>query len=99
MIHFLLQPRAVDKRQIGTPQYMGWVGKLLQGTQRISSGGAGNLVVQRPEHENDVSDSFGMPVPLEHRYSLGEKRHRPASVRDDETDIRTAPQRAGKNKI
>ena len=30
MIDFLLQPLAVDKRQIGAPQYMRWVGELLQ---------------------------------------------------------------------
>ena len=30
MIHFLLQSLAVDERQVRTPEYMRWVGQLLQ---------------------------------------------------------------------
>src|SRR5437867_10294493 len=40
-----------------------------------------------------------MLMAFEHRDSLGEKRHRPATVRDDEANIRAALQGAGKNKI
>ena len=30
MIHFLLQPLAVNERQVRTPEYMRWVGEILQ---------------------------------------------------------------------
>ena len=91
MINFFLQSSAVNERQIGTPEDVLGVGKLLQRAQSESRSRACDFVVKRTQRRDHAGDALGAPVAFHHRDSLREKRHGATAMRDDETNIRTAP--------
>ena len=99
MIHFLLQARAVDERQVRSPQDMRWIGELLQRSERVGRRGAGDLVVKRSERRHYAGEIFSAPVAFHHGDSFSEKRHGAAAVGDDEANIGAALERAGINQI